>query len=296
MFSRFTSKLLRRLLAVSLATCLLSVSGTLRASEQWPSVGVHSSSYVRIRHVLMEETVMEFIETPLDQVVDFLKDLHDIPIGLDTVAMDDVGLGTDTPVTVNLKGISLRSALQILLNPLEMTYTIENEILMLTTRDMAAQRPEIRIYNVSRLIGDDGDATNLAMTLVQALHATGPPVVGGGGFFDVQDDRVPGTGQGGMAIRGIGLRIIPFRRLLIVRHTTVGQDEVARLLADLAAALQEGTDQRPARAKRSKEDPFGSGPQQDPFGGGGSQEDPFGGPAPQEDPFGGPASQEDPFG
>ena len=40
--------------------------------------------------------------------------MHKIEIQLDTKALGDVSIGTDTPVTKNLKGVSLRSALRMM--------------------------------------------------------------------------------------------------------------------------------------------------------------------------------------
>ena len=40
-------------------------------------------------------------------MIDYLKDYHKIEIQLDKKALDDVGIGSDTPVTKNLKGITL---------------------------------------------------------------------------------------------------------------------------------------------------------------------------------------------
>ena len=63
----------------------------------------------RIELVLTQPTHMEFIETPLADAVDYLKDLHGIEIQLDTKALEEAGIGTDTPMTGTLKGVSLHS-------------------------------------------------------------------------------------------------------------------------------------------------------------------------------------------
>ena len=76
----------------------------------------------RIHDALKSPTQLEFIETPLSDVIDYLKDYHNIEIQLDNKALTDVGIGSDTPVTKNLKGISLRSALRLLLGDLELLH------------------------------------------------------------------------------------------------------------------------------------------------------------------------------
>ncbi|MBL7039805.1 MAG: hypothetical protein ISR77_14305, partial [Pirellulaceae bacterium] len=87
----------------------------------------------KILEALDDDTRLEFIETPLDQVVDFLKDQHGINIELDAGELDNVGIGTDVPITRNLKGITLRSALRLMLKDLELTYVIRDEVLLITT-------------------------------------------------------------------------------------------------------------------------------------------------------------------
>ena len=112
----------------------------------------------KIQAALDEDTSLEFIETPLDQVVAFLKDMHAIPIELDAGALDDVGIGTDVVITRNLKGISLRSGLQIILDDLELTYIIKHEVLMITTIEAADAHVETHVYSLHRLGDVDSEA------------------------------------------------------------------------------------------------------------------------------------------
>ncbi len=250
MSSIFANQLSHRVLPAFSLALLLVISSSTLAADLWPSTPADSSATARIKAALEEETAMDFIDTPLDQVVQFLQDQSNIPIQLDTLAMDDFGIGTDVPVTRSFKGISLQSALKLILAELEMTYIIENEVLMLTTTEAAAKRPEVRVYNVSKLLGDDATAVELAATISQTLYAGAGFGVGGGGmgggasgFFSVQDEHGGGYGggMGGMtAPQPTHSRVIPFKQLLIVRHTTTGQDDVARLLAAIAAALDNG--------------------------------------------------------
>ncbi len=106
----------------------------------------------KIFKALDDDTRLEFIDTPLDQVIEFLKDAHDINIELDTKALDDVGLGTDAPITRNLKGISLRSALRLMLKEMELTYVIRDEVLMITTPEEAESELVTKVYPVGDLV------------------------------------------------------------------------------------------------------------------------------------------------
>ena len=106
----------------------------------------------RITEALNDTTTMEFIETPLSDVVDYLKDLHKIEIQLDSKALEDAGSGSDTPITKNLKGISLRSALRLMLGGLDLTYVIKDEVLLITTPEKAASELVTKVYPVADLV------------------------------------------------------------------------------------------------------------------------------------------------
>ncbi len=103
---------------------------------------------------LDEPTRMDFEETPLDEVVDYLKEFHGIEIQLDTKALDEVGIGSDTPVTSRVRGISLRSGLRLMLKAIDptLTYAIQNEVLMITTREAAEENLVTRVYPVADLV------------------------------------------------------------------------------------------------------------------------------------------------
>ena len=106
----------------------------------------------KINKELGEPTTMEFIETPLADAVDYLKDLHGIEIQLDTKALEEAGIGSDTPVTRTLKGISLRSALRLMLGAMDLTYVIKDEVLLITTTDVASQELVTKAYPVADLV------------------------------------------------------------------------------------------------------------------------------------------------
>jgi hypothetical protein len=95
---------------------------------------------------------LEFIETPLRDVIDYLKDAAAIPIEIDTKALDDVGLTTDTPVTRNLKGVTLRSGLRLILKDLDLTYMVRDEVLLITTPEEAETQLVTKVYPVADLV------------------------------------------------------------------------------------------------------------------------------------------------
>ena len=106
----------------------------------------------KIAKALKSPTEMQFVETPLQKLVDFLKDYHGIEIQLDNRALEDIGVGSDTPITRNISGISLQSALRLMLDELELTYTIRDEVLLITTQEQAECVLLTVVYDVADLV------------------------------------------------------------------------------------------------------------------------------------------------
>ena len=97
---------------------------------------------------------LEFQDAPLSEVVDFLKAEYHIEIQLDNAALDDLGLSPDEPIIVNLRNIPLGSALRILLRQLELTYIVENDVLLITSEDEALTKLQVAVYPVGDITAD----------------------------------------------------------------------------------------------------------------------------------------------
>jgi len=179
------------------------------ASELLIRHALNRRSIEAIEKALSSQTALEFIETPLLDVIDYLKDRHRIQIALDNRALDVVGIGSDTPVTRDLNGISLRSALRIMLRDLELTYMIQDEVLMITTSEEAEKSSFLKSYNVSDLAPDEKSAKDLVI----ALHSLAN-----------EEERC---------------RMAIFRGQLVVRASYYQHEELELFLSMLRASLPE---------------------------------------------------------
>lgn len=152
--------------------------------EQYATVDLSASNPAeqKIQKELDEPTTIEFIDTPLEDVLNYLEDLHEIEIEIDQRALDDLGIDSGTPINRNLTGISLRSALRLILSDLDLTYIIDNEVLMITSVEEAETRLVTKVYPVADLV-----------VPIQAFGVGGG--LGGGGF---------GGGGGGGGLGGGG--------------------------------------------------------------------------------------------
>ncbi|MGA2030977.1 MAG: hypothetical protein ABSG68_01870 [Thermoguttaceae bacterium] len=101
---------------------------------------------------LKQPTSIDCHDMRLQDLVDALQQKHGIPIVLDKKAMEDVGMGPDMPVNRSIEGISLRSALRLLLRELRLAYTIRDEAILITTAETAEQELITKSYDVSDLL------------------------------------------------------------------------------------------------------------------------------------------------
>ena len=255
------ARICRFLTSIALLGMVTIVSSPAHAGD-WPPVDIGPAT-ARVEDALKDPTTLEFIETPLQDVVDFLKDVHGIEIQIDSRALEDVGIGSDTPVTRNLKGISLRSALRLVLKELDLTYVVRDEVLLITTPEEAEQDTNgyVQVYDVEPLLDEEHGVSDLIETVSMA-------------FGDEQK-----------------VQISTFRGLLIVKATSRQQQQVRRLLGVIGAALDVTPPKTVAQRERERPLPMDvdrpaerlePAPDVGPFGGAAAA--PFDGGA---DPFGG---------
>jgi hypothetical protein len=148
----------------------------------------------------LRATGLDFVDTPLEEVVNLLQEDYDIPVQLDLPALEEAGLGADEPVTVNLHNVSLRSALRLMLKQHQLTYIIQDEVLMITTPEEAEAQLVVKVYPVADLVLPI-DATSLG--LGGGFGAAGG--FGGGGGGGGLGGGGGGLGGGGFGGGGGGL-------------------------------------------------------------------------------------------
>ena len=173
--------------------------------KQYASVDLHKASTAerRITAALDDQTTINFADTPLTDVVDYLSRTHEIPIILDVVAIEEAGLLVDEPVNLVLAGITLQSALKIMLAEFELTYVIEDEVMKITTVEVAAEKLSTRVYPVGDLVVD----LNALSLGGGAGGALGGGQGGAGGIGGQQGGGQQGGGFGGGG--GGGFSIAP---------------------------------------------------------------------------------------
>jgi hypothetical protein len=152
----------------------------------------NSASEQRIEAALSDFTELNFTETPLQDALDLLSDLHNIQIYVDEAAITEAGGDISKPVTLELSGITLRSALKLLLEP-DLTYAIEDDVMKITSAVEAEEALSVRVYPVGDLA--------VSPEAMRGAVAGGMGGLGGGmmgGGMGGMGGGMMGGGMGGM--------------------------------------------------------------------------------------------------
>lgn len=108
---------------------------------------------LQIEQKLKTPVSLQFTDAALGQVLDHLAELSDINIHVDPQGLAAEGVATDTPITINLKQeISLKSALNLILEPLHLGYVIKDEVLKITSEQFRNGELAVRMYPVADLV------------------------------------------------------------------------------------------------------------------------------------------------
>ncbi|HWB08715.1 MAG TPA: hypothetical protein VG826_05810 [Pirellulales bacterium] len=208
------------------ATICFSIPSSLPAAEQ--EIAAHPLPTPRqwkIFAALDEATELDMADQPLSDVIEYWKQKHEIEIQLDGKALADAGIGSDTPVTLKTEGIRLRSALRMVLGNLDLTYSVGDGYLLITSKTEAENKLTSKIYPVHDLVTLDSmfrprlepgeKAGPDFQSLIELITSTVAPTTW---------DEVGGPG---------GIKAFTPSRALAISQTEEAHENIASLLADL---------------------------------------------------------------
>ena len=201
---------LAALVCLAFAALVISASGDDKPQPKRanvPNAVEFAVGDQQILSVLDEPADMDFVETPLKDVVASISIAHkNIPILLDQTSIKDVGVSADTPITFSLMRNSLKSSMRHMLRQYGLDFVIDNDALVITS----VERPTtLRKFEVADLLSNGtsveklGEAVRFALPRVSA------------------DNSVP-DGE-----------VMPFESVLLVRSNYHGFANVETFLEEL---------------------------------------------------------------
>jgi len=108
-----------------------------------------------------EDRILAILKTPftgnthnttLVAVLAGIKQSSSLPIQVDTKVLEEASIDVNSPVNCELPPVMLRSALDRILGPLDLTWVIQDECLLVTTPDKASNELITKVYPVLDLV------------------------------------------------------------------------------------------------------------------------------------------------
>ena len=116
-----------------------------------PEFGTYSAEYLACLSTLQKPVSVNFANTPLSDVIEFLSRSTKSRIFIDTVSLEEEGLQVDEPVGFTMNGQSLATTLRLMLAPLELTTDIRSGEIFVTTIEMANEHLHSVVYDIRKI-------------------------------------------------------------------------------------------------------------------------------------------------
>lgn len=124
-----------------------------------------STNEQKILETLNKQVEVILRDIDLPEAMNHLKETHGIEIWIDTVQLN----GQEIKVSLETSKASLRSCLNLLLEPQGLCYFVEDDVLKVTTQDYADTKLITRTYPVDDLYDTPEEAAELAASLTSGL-------------------------------------------------------------------------------------------------------------------------------
>jgi len=138
----------------------------------WPvDALMNTAEEQRILAALGQPMEFIFVNEPLDQVVRELRQQHPTcRLMIDVRALEDMGLSTDQRVTyTDRASATLGQALLLVLEDLDLTLSLRNGWLRITTNEAAEEKLPTRVYDVTAWFSANEAPFNLRETIVLSI-------------------------------------------------------------------------------------------------------------------------------
>lgn len=124
----------------------------------------------RIEKGLMKKVDIDFVDTPLKEALTQLFAADETPFYIDERALDLLGIGDDTPVTLKNGGLRVDQTLDLLLRPLELDWMPNRGLVKITSPEEVNVNLTTVVYDVDVLMLPDGHASSLISCVMVDLH------------------------------------------------------------------------------------------------------------------------------
>lgn len=187
---------------------------------------------------------LEVDQVPLQKVLRDLGRQRGINIVLDSRFFTNGGMDPDSPVTINLRGVRLRSALKLILEPLKLAYYVKDEVLRVAPALFVEQQILTKVYSTAGLATTPDELTEVTKALEQTvkLHAA---------LFEETGGQMP------VIFDWYG-HAVPSAQAIVITNNRAGHAVIEELLEGLrqAAKLREYPNYQPFSRSASSDRPI----------------------------------------
>jgi hypothetical protein len=219
--------------------CILALSsvvwfGVFTASAHGQPA--EQSAQQDIENALSQKDTFDFTDVSLSAFVSTLREKYDMNVVIDYRALREKEIDAESPVSIKLKNVTVRSALELAIRPLGLTWTVYCEAIVISTPGAIQSMQFAKVYDITELatVSDgQGKTWEEPAALADLITSTVAPESwdGAGGRGTIQ---LVSTGAA---------------RLLVVSQDYRLQRQVERLLSELQAAVKRHA---PAKATRGE--------------------------------------------
>ncbi|MGE3313647.1 MAG: hypothetical protein AB7O26_00940 [Planctomycetaceae bacterium] len=122
-----------------------------------------TAAEARLESALEQLTQFSFSDTPLTEAMRILANKHHVTVRIDSAKLAENSIAIDAPITRSLSGMRLRNALKVILEPMQLSYVIDDDAIRITTIDAAHETATTRRYYVRDLMKDHPHRANAAL-------------------------------------------------------------------------------------------------------------------------------------
>jgi hypothetical protein len=189
---------MKRIAVVAIGAVLLTTVA-MGADQGLPAAGFHQA--VNARWALDEVVPDVNVDAiGIDRVIDFLRNVSGANIVVDWNTLTGAGVAKDAPVTLQVRGLTLRKVLQLALDQASpntaMTMSVDQNVIEVTTQEAADRKLVTRTYSVADLVLPPVTSTPPTLSLTQATQQGSSGGGGGSGLFtDTNSQQTQQTSQ-----------------------------------------------------------------------------------------------------
>lgn len=123
-----------------------------RAKPKVPPPPPERVAEAKITAALGKRVSVDWKDKPISEAIAEVGKLGGFPVLVDKQALHDEGIMLDSQVRLRLKNVTLEAVCEIFLEPLALTYVIQDEVMRITTPSKAEEMLATRVYDLSKLV------------------------------------------------------------------------------------------------------------------------------------------------